>query len=89
VIAALFLATLAVYAQSNATDGALDGYVLDESGAVIPGAKIVVRNVQTNIELTANADRQGYFRFPLLRVRSSFGHLVSGQERENREVAWG
>jgi carboxypeptidase family protein len=70
VITALFLATLAVYAQSNATDGALDGYVLDESGAIIPGAKIVARNVQTNVELTANADGQGYFRFPLLRVGS-------------------
>src|SRR5262245_3324439 len=70
VIAALFLANPAVYAQSNATDGALDGYVLDQSGAVIPGAKIVARNVQTNIELTANADGQGYFRFPLLRVGS-------------------
>jgi Carboxypeptidase regulatory-like domain len=69
-IAALFLASLAIYAQSNATDGALDGYVLDESGAVIPGAKIAARNVQTNIELNATADEQGYFRFPLLRVGS-------------------
>ena len=51
VITALFLANLAIYAQSNATDGALDGYVLDESGAVFPGAKIVARNVQTNIEV--------------------------------------
>jgi hypothetical protein len=69
-IAALFIASLAIYAQSNATDGALDGYVLDESGAVIPGAKVVVRNVQTNIELNAIADGQGYFRFPLLRIGS-------------------
>jgi len=41
VITALFLANPAVYAQSNATDGAPDSYVLDESGAVIPGAKII------------------------------------------------
>jgi carboxypeptidase family protein len=64
------MAPLAVSAQSNASDGALDGYVHDENSAVIPGAKIVARNLQTNIELTANADGQGYFRFPLLRVGS-------------------
>ena len=31
VITALFLANLAIYAQSNATDGAIHGYVLDEN----------------------------------------------------------
>src|SRR5262245_39667508 len=68
VIAAIFLASPALYAQSNATDGALDGYALDERGSVIAGAKIIARNMQTNIDTTASADGQGYFRFPLLRV---------------------
>ncbi len=55
-------------AQSNATDGALDGYVQDERGAVIPNAKVVARNLLTNIETAASTDEQGYFRFPLIKV---------------------
>lgn len=55
-------------AQSNATDAALDGYVMDESRAVVPGAKVVARNVQTNIESAALANGDGYYRFPLLRI---------------------
>ena len=86
VITALFLANLAIYAQSNASDGALDGYVLDQSGAVIPGAKIVARNVQTNVELTANADGQGYFRFPLLRVGSYEIVASAGGFREFKQT---
>ena len=86
VITALFLLNPAVCAQSNATDGALDGYVLDQSGAVIPGAKIVARNVQTNTELTANADGQGYFRFSLLRVGSYEIAASAGGFREFKQT---
>ena len=57
-----------VYAQSNASDGALDGYVQDEHGAVIPNAKVVARNLLTNVETAAVSNEQGYFRIPLLKV---------------------
>jgi hypothetical protein len=45
---AAFAASL--FAQSNATDAALNGYVRDESGAAIPNAKVTARSVATNAE---------------------------------------
>jgi hypothetical protein len=57
-----------LFAQSNATDAALDGYVRDASGAVITRAAVKARNLQTNVEADAVTNDDGYFRFPLLRI---------------------
>ena len=67
----LFAGTLlaaGLWAQSNATDAALNGYVRDESGASIPAAKVTARNLATNTEVAGTTNQDGYFRFPLLRV---------------------
>lgn len=64
----LALFSLALWAQSNATDAALNGYVRDESGAFIPAAKVTARNRATNAEVVGTSNQEGYFRFPLLRV---------------------
>lgn len=56
------------YSQSNAHDAALYGYVHDPSGAVIPDAKIEVRDLATNIGTEAITNDDGYYHFPLLRV---------------------
>lgn len=55
-------------AQSNATDGALDGFVRDPSGASVPAARVIALNLETNQVHESETDRQGYFRFPLLQV---------------------
>lgn len=55
-------------AQSNATDAALDGFVKDPSGALVPAAKIIALNTGTNQVHETDTDREGYFRFPLLQV---------------------
>lgn len=65
---ALALISIGLYSQSNATDAALNGYIRDESGASVPGASIKARNLNTNTEIPAAANQEGYFRFPLLRV---------------------
>jgi hypothetical protein len=59
---------LCAFAQTNATDAAIDGYVQDASGGYIAGAKIVARSVETNIESTTTTNELGYYRFPLLRI---------------------
>lgn len=64
----LALLPLSLWAQSNATDAALNGYVRDESGAFIPAAKVTARNKATNAEVFGTSNQEGYFRFPLLRV---------------------
>ncbi|MFN7916340.1 MAG: TonB-dependent receptor [Vicinamibacterales bacterium] len=58
----------AVVGQSNATDGALEGFVKDPSAASVPGATCVATNLRTGLVTTATSDTEGYFRFPLLQV---------------------
>jgi len=53
--------TVAAVAQST-TAGAIGGVVTDQSGAVIPGAKIEVRNTGTNDVMTATSSEDGNFR---------------------------
>lgn len=57
----------AVLAQ-QAPSGRLSGTVVDATGAVIPGAEVVVKEVTTNLEyrMTTNAD--GYFLVPSLPI---------------------
>jgi len=59
---------MAALVQSNATDGALDGFVRDPSGAAVPAAKVIALNLGTNQVHEVGVDAQGYFRFPLLQV---------------------
>jgi Carboxypeptidase regulatory-like domain len=56
------------FAQSNAIDAAIEGYVRDTSGGVIQGAHVTVRNQATNVPAEASTNSDGYFRFPLLQV---------------------
>jgi hypothetical protein len=57
--------TSAVWAQSTA---ALEGTVTDSSGAVVPAAKIVVRNLATGEERAALSDSAGVYLAPSLPV---------------------
>ncbi|MCX6592497.1 MAG: TonB-dependent receptor [Acidobacteria bacterium] len=56
------------FAQTNATDAALDGYIMDEPGGRIAGASVSIRSMLTNQRFEAKANEEGYFRFPLLQV---------------------
>lgn len=47
--------------QSQITTGIIQGRVTDESGGVIPGASVVVRNVDTNVEKNFATDDGGRF----------------------------
>jgi hypothetical protein len=49
-------------AGQSQTDGAIGGSVKDPNGAVIAGASVTVRNVETNREATATSDDEGRFR---------------------------
>ncbi len=53
-------------AQSAATTGAIEGTVLDESGGVLPGVSLTLRNTATNYETTVTTGPNGRFRGPLL-----------------------
>ena len=63
--AALVLAALVlsapVFAQSAAT-GSIEGVVTDTSGGLLPGATVIVRNINTNIQRQAVTDDGGRYR---------------------------
>ncbi|HNJ44193.1 MAG TPA: carboxypeptidase-like regulatory domain-containing protein, partial [Acidobacteriota bacterium] len=62
----LLFATVAASAQ--ATDGGINGKVVDESGAVISGASVKVTNMETGFSSSATADASGLFRINYLPV---------------------
>src|SRR5262245_52364165 len=62
------LAPWSALAQSQATGGAIEGVVSDESGGVLPGATVTVRNTLTGIARETTTDSAGVYRAPLLPV---------------------
>lgn len=55
------------HAQSTA---AVQGRVVDQNGAVVPGAKIIVSNRETGLERTAETDEEGNYQVAALPVGS-------------------
>jgi hypothetical protein len=60
-LAAALCASAPAYAQ---TTGAISGTVEDEKGAVVAGATVTARNVETNFSRSAQTDGEGRYRFP-------------------------
>ena len=59
-----------LHAQSNATDGAADGYVQAPDGGNLAGATVTILETKTGVQRTSQADANGYYRFPVLPVGS-------------------
>jgi hypothetical protein len=55
---------LAAHAQSNS--GTVSGVVTDPSGAVVPGATVMIQNPVSQYSRTATTDKSGHFQFPNL-----------------------
>ena len=60
----LALCALSLFAQSER--GTITGAVRDSSGAVIPGAKISLKNAATNVNIGAVTNEQGEYTIPSL-----------------------
>ena len=63
-LALLFVAT----AMTQVTTGTISGMVKDSSGAVLPGARVVIRNEDTGISRTVQADSAGRYSAPSLNL---------------------
>lgn len=61
-------AAMSVFAQETIHRASVSGRVTDPSGAVVHGAEISARHVDTNVATTAETDREGRFRLTYLRV---------------------
>ncbi len=55
-----------VKAQSQATNGQIEGVVADSNGATIPNANVTVKNLESGVERTVTSDGDGVYRVPLL-----------------------
>jgi hypothetical protein len=55
-------------AQQTVDYASLSGRVTDPSGAVVPGAAVTARHVDTNLSRSTDTDADGRFRFPYLRI---------------------
>ena len=60
----------AASAQETINTGSISGRVTDPQGAVVPGAAVVARQVDTNVANETVTDAQGRFRFAYLKVGS-------------------
>jgi len=53
-------------AQNVVLTGSLGGRVTDQSGAVVPGASVVVENLATGVQQSAQTNHAGLYRFPVV-----------------------
>src|SRR3989454_7894340 len=60
VFATLTLA-LAVHAQTQITTGTIQGTVTDANGAIVPGANVEIKNLDTNLSRSLTTDDGGRF----------------------------
>ncbi len=68
VLAGLFVcvAPAQLIAQAQATTGVIRGRVTDEKAAVVVGAQVTLRNVETNVTRTVRTSDRGIYAAPLL-----------------------
>jgi hypothetical protein len=64
-VVAMLVMTLAFAAAASAQDvrGRVQGIVTDASGAVIPGANVTLRNVNTSVEVSRSTNDTGQYLF--------------------------
>ena len=67
-LAVLAALPLAARAQSQATGGAIEGTITDDSGGVLPAATVTIRNTATGVARETTTDTAGLYRAPLLPV---------------------
>jgi hypothetical protein len=70
------LTGISLRAQNVVVNGALSGRVLDQHQAVVPGASVVARNLDTEVEASTETDSSGLYRFSVL-VPGSYSVTVS------------
>ena len=63
---ALLVSLFAATAGAQEFRGSLSGNVTDPAGAVLPGAAVEIKNVETNVAATVTTNDEGGYSFPLL-----------------------
>ena len=87
-IAAVFAICAAVSAAAQSPAGSIEGIVVDESGAVIPGVTVRVVQPATGIDRSVVTDEHGLFRVPVLPAGTyeAIAELVGFQTRRQPAI---
>lgn len=64
----LGLAAGTASAQETINQASVSGRVVDQQGLVVPGARVVAVQTETNLTLEGTSDSDGRFRFPFLKL---------------------
>jgi hypothetical protein len=70
----LTLATVVIFfsqaaqGQSSAGGGTIQGTVKDATGGVIPGAKVIIKNIATGVVTNSVSNGEGFFTTPSLNI---------------------
>ena len=67
-VAVALAAASSAAAQESINHASVSGRVNDTQGAVVPGATVTARQIETDVTATAQSDGAGRFRFPYLRI---------------------
>jgi hypothetical protein len=65
-ISVLLTTSLLLSAQNVVLTGSLGGSVTDPSGALVSGAEVVVRNLATGVQQSAQTNHNGLYQFPVV-----------------------
>jgi hypothetical protein len=68
VVMLLVLASVCHVARAQTVTGSIRGLVVDQSGAAVADAKIMARNVDTNVVTTTRTDRSGTYNLQVLPI---------------------
>jgi hypothetical protein len=82
-VALIFASCVLLTAQNVVLTGSLSGRVTDSSGAVVPGAEVVVQSLATGVQKSAETSHAGLYRFPALMPGA---YSVSASLKGFREV---
>ncbi len=61
-----FLISPAAFPQASAINGQIEGTVSDVTGAIVPNAKVEIKNENTGYARSSQTDSSGFFRFTVL-----------------------
>src|SRR5262245_29755790 len=64
IVAVVLLLVTASFAAAQITSATLSGTIKDETGGVLPGVDVVIRNVDTGLTRNSVTDTNGYFTVP-------------------------
>src|SRR2546426_680623 len=64
ILAVVLLAITASVAVAQITSATISGTIKDETGGVLPGVDVVIRNVETGLTRSVVTDSSGYFAVP-------------------------